>query len=203
MLWPRTTKVGCALAVALAAGCGGPRRAARPEARPAGTLVEVLPRGARVSLDGRALGQGSRTVAAPPAGEHVLLVEADGYEPAGRALPEGDLDGVRVAEALRPAGFAPARALDYDDAAGLALAAAFLARSGDARDAADYAERALALDRGLALAHRVLGDARLRLGERGRAIDAWTEYLKLAPAAPDAGEVSALVDEARGDVTVR
>jgi tetratricopeptide (TPR) repeat protein len=165
--------------------------------------VEVLPRDARLVLDGRAAGPGNRPLPAPPPGPHVLRVEREGYEPAERELPDGDLGGVRVAEALRPAGFASARALDYDDAEVLALAAAFLARQGDARDASDYAERALALDRGLALAHRALGDARLRLGDRRRAADAWTEYLRLAPGAPDVREVSSLVDEARGDVTVK
>lgn len=201
MSWPRTTQVACALVLGLTAACGGARPAG--PAQPREMLVEVLPRGARLVLDGRPLGPGNRPLPAPPPGGHVLRVEAEGYEPAERPLPDGDLAGVRVAEVLRPAGFAAARALDYDDPAPLALAASFLARRGSARDAADYAERALALDRGNALAHRALGDAWQRLGDRRRAADAWTEYLRLAPDAPDAREVSALVDEARGDATVR
>jgi tetratricopeptide (TPR) repeat protein len=202
VLRPRTTRLGCALALALLAGCAESRRE-RAEEAPRELLVEVLPRAARVSLDGRPVGEGSRAIPAPPAGEHVLAVAADGYEPGGRALPEGDLAGIRVAVALRPAGLATARALDYDDAEGLAAAAAFLVRAGADRDAADYAGRAAALEPGLALAQRVLGDALYRLGDRGRAAAAWSQYLRLSPDAPDAADVSDRIDEARSDVTVK
>jgi tetratricopeptide (TPR) repeat protein len=199
---PRTTLLGSALGLALVAGCAGARQ--RPDEKPQPELlVEVLPRGARVALDGRPLPAANRPVPAPPRGLHRLTAEADGYEPAERDLPEGDLAGVRVALALRPAGLAFARALDYDDAEGLAAAAAFLARSGADRDAADYADRAAALDPRLPLARRVLGDALFRLGDRSRAVDAWTEYLKLWPDAPDAAAVSDRIDEARADVRVR
>jgi tetratricopeptide (TPR) repeat protein len=166
-------------------------------------LVEVLPRGARVSVDGRPVGEGSRAIPAPPPGEHVLAVEADGYEAAGRPLPEGELAGVRVAVALRPAGLASTRALDYDEAEGLAAAAAFLGRVGADRDAADYAARAAALEPGLAVAQRALGDARFRLGDRPRAIAAWSEYLRLSPDAPDAAEVANRIEAARSDVVVK
>lgn len=185
-------------AAALALACAGGRAAAPAEEAPAPeVLVEVLPRSADVTLDGRPLGRGGGAVPAPEPGRHVLAVAADGYEPVERTLVEEDLAGVRVAEALRPLGFAAPRALDYDDAEGLALAAAFLARRGAARDASDYAERALVLDPGVALAHRALGDAAAREGDRRRAVAAWTEYLRLAPGAPDAAEVAARVDEAR------
>lgn len=203
MLRPRTTRLGCALALALAAACGGARRQRAADAPPPEMLVEVLPRGAHVTLDGRGVGEGSRAIPAPPPGEHRLAVQADGYEPAERALPDGDLAGVRVAVALRPSGFASARALDYDDAEGLAAAAAFLARASAHAAAADYAGRAAELDPGLPLARRVLGDALFRLGERQRAIAAWSDYLRLAPNAPDAAEVSDRIDAARADVTVK
>lgn len=171
--------------------------------QPPELLVEVLPRGARVSLDGRPIGEGSRPLPAPPAGEHVLAVEAEGYEPGDRALPEGELAGVRVAVALRPSGFGSARSLDYDEPEGLALAAAFLLRAGAARDAADYAERALALDPGRALPHRVKGDALAAKGDPRRAVAEWAEYLRLSPEAPDAAAVARRIEEARGDVTVK
>lgn len=204
MLGPWTrTRLGGALALALAAGCGASRRGAPDEARPTEVLVEVLPRAADVTLDGVPLGPGSRSLAAPREGEHVLAVAAEGYEPSTRELPEGDLAGARVAEALRPIGFAAARALDYDDAEGLALAAAFLAERGVARDSADYAERALALEPGLALAHRVRGDALARLGDVARAADAWAEYLRLAPEAPDAGAVAERLEAARAHAAPR
>lgn len=200
---PRTTRLGGALALALAAACGGAHRELAPARAPPELLVEVLPRGASVSLDGAPIGRGSRTIAAPPAGEHVLSAQADGYEPGEQPLPEGDLAGIRVAVALRPLGFGLARALDYDDAEGLVAAAAFLEREGVDRDAADYAARAAALDRGLAAAQRVLGDALFRLGDRAHAVAAWSLYLRLAPDAPDAADVSERIEEARADVTVR
>jgi tetratricopeptide (TPR) repeat protein len=198
VLRPRTRRrLGGALALALAAGCGAPRHEVREERAPTELLVEVLPRRAEVTLDGVSLGPGSRTIPAPRAGEHVLVVAADGYEGVTRPLPEDDLAGARVAEALRPDGFAAARPLDYDDPEGLALAAAFLAAGGDARDAADYAERALALDPAHPLAHRARGDALARLGEGARAAEAWEEYLRRAPDAPDAAAVAERIEAAR------
>jgi hypothetical protein len=200
VLEPRTrTRLGGALALALAAACGPARRAAPGDGRPAEVLLEVLPRAARVTLDGVALGSGSRSVPAPPPGEHVLAVSAEGYEPSERSLPERDLAGVRVAAALRPVGFEAAGALDYDEAEGLALAAAWLAERGGPRDAADYAERAIAIEPGLAFAHRARGDALARLGDTARAADAWAEYLRLAPHAPDARAVAQRLEGARED----
>lgn len=199
-----TTRPGVPLHVVLAAAfaaCGHGQRL--DEVQPPELLVEVLPRGARVSLDGRPIGDGSRTLRAPPAGEHVLAVEAEGYETFERALPEGDLAGVRVAAALRPSGFGSSRPLDYDEAEGLALAAAFLLRAGAPRDAADYAERAIALEPGRALPHRVLGDAFAGKGDLRRAVAGWAEYLRLSPEAPDARAVARRIEEARGDVTIK
>jgi hypothetical protein len=210
MCRPLHVRCVCALAVALVGACAAPRREAaapagdapagevRVEARPVELLVEVLPRSALVALDGRALGPGSRTIPAPRPGEHRLAVQAPGFAAAERELPEGDLAGVRVAVVLRPEGFAAAGPLDYDDPEGLALAAAFMVRNGEARDALDYASRALELDRRVALAHRARGDALHRLGEEGRAAAAWDEYLRLRPDAPDAAAVGRRISEARG-----
>jgi hypothetical protein len=193
-----------AAAVAASAACGG-RRVPIEEIRPPELLVEVLPPEAEVTLDGKPIGRGSRTIPAPPpgAGARVLRVEAEGYVPAERPLDEGSLAGVRVAAVLRPLGFGSARPLDYDDPEGLALAAAYLARGGGrAEDAIAYAERALALERGFALAHRAQGDARASLGDVRRAISSWAEYLRLAPDAPDAAAVARRIEEARGDLAL-
>lgn len=189
-------------ALAALAGCAGPGARAASDRPPPEVLIEVLPRSAAVELDGRPLGPGSRTVAAPPAGdEHVLRVSAEGYETWERTLPAGSLEGARLGAVLRPRGFASAHPLDYDEAPGLAAAAAFLAGAGPARDAADYAERAIALEPRAALAHRALGDALFRLGHRDRAARPWSQYLRLAPDAPDAAAVARRIDEVRGELT--
>lgn len=165
-------------------------------------LIEVLPRAADVELDGRAVGRGSRAVPAPPAGEHVLRVRAGGFEPLERTLPPQSLAGARLGAALRPLGFGSARPVDLDEPEGLALAGAHLTRAGDARDAVDYAERALALDPTLALPWRVLGDARAALGDPRRAGEAWARYLFLAPDAPDAARVTRAIEGVRGGTTI-
>ncbi len=198
---PRAT--AAVLAAALAAtlgGCRGPR--ARAEAlRPPEVLIEVLPRTAHVELDGRPLGAGGGTVASPrTADEHVLRVSADGYEPEERVLAGGSLDGARIAAALRPRGFGSAGAVDYDDAAALAAAAEWLVSAGEPRDAAEYAERAIAVDPAVAVAHRALGDARARAGDPAAAVAAWAEYLRRSPGAADAAAVERKMDAARRDV---
>lgn len=201
MLRPRSTLRLLAAIGCIAAACVAGRRVADDDVRPRELLVEVLPPGAQVAIDGVPLGPGSRALPAPEPGEHVLRVEADGYEPGERLLPEGSLAGARVAEALRPAGLGSARILDYDEPQGLAEAASHLARGGRPAEAIAYAERALALDPGIALAHRALGDARAALGDRRRAVPSWAEYLRLAPEAPDAAAVARRVEAERVDVT--
>jgi hypothetical protein len=200
---PLTRLLAVLVALGALGACVGGRRPAAGEIAPPELLVEVLPPGARVALDGRPLGAGSRAVPAPGRGPHVLRVEADGYEPVERQLPEEDLAGARVGEALRPVGFRSERLLELDEPVGLAQAAAHLARSGERpHDAVAYAERALALDPGTPLAHRALGDAHAALGDRRRAAASWAEYLRLAPEAPDAAAVAARIEEARGDVAL-
>jgi hypothetical protein len=200
---PRATP---ALVLALLAvtvgGCRGP--GARAAAlRPPEVLVEVLPRSAQVELDGRPIGAGGGAIPSPAAAdEHVLRVSADGYEPEERVLPAGSLDGERIAAALRPRGSGIARAIDYDDGPALAAAAGWLAESGDPRDAAEYAERAIAVDPGIAVAHRSLGDARRRAGDEEGAVAAWAEYLRRAPGAADAAEVERRMEAVRRGVRI-
>ncbi len=183
--------VSCALAA-----CAGeklpPSTLAPPE-----LLVEVLPRHALLELDGVGHGRGSRTLPAPPPGEHVLVVSAPGFEPQERSLPRGSLDGVRVGVALAPEGLARAQALDLDEPVGLVKAAAALGRAGLHRDALDYATRAVALDGRLPAAQRALGDALADLRRRDEARAAWGRYLLLAPDAPDAAAVARRMEEGR------
>jgi tetratricopeptide (TPR) repeat protein len=202
---PRATAALALVAAALAvtvSGCHGPRARAAAR-RPPEMLVEVLPRSAWVELDGRPIGAGGGAVASPSTSdEHVLRVSADGYEPEERVLPAGSLDGARIAAALQPLGFGAARAIDYDDAPALAAAAEWLTRFGDPRDAAEYAERAIAVDPMLAAAHRSLGDARRRAGDEEGAVAAWAEYLRRAPDASDAAEVERRMEAMRRDVRI-
>jgi hypothetical protein len=185
------------LAAALA--CAGARPRAREAAEPAEVLVEVLPRDAEVELDGRPVGRGGMTLPAPDASvPHVVRVSADGYVPDERALPRESLAGARIGAALRPDGLG-GPPLDYDDAAGLAVAAAFLVSTGASRDAADYAERAVTLEPALPLAQRALGDAFGALGSPRRAAEAWSRYLQLAPDAPDAPDVARRLGQVRGE----
>jgi tetratricopeptide (TPR) repeat protein len=192
-----------ALAAALlASGCTHRAKARFHDTRPPEVLVEVLPRSAEVWLDDRAIGPGSRAVLAPGEDDsHVLVVRAPGFRQEERLLPAGGLEGARVGAVLRPDGFAAAE-LDLDEPDGLALAAAFLAANGDAADAVDYAERALALDGGSAVAHRALGDAQARLGRHEAAAASWSAYLRLAPGAPDAAAVARRIEEVREGLTL-
>jgi tetratricopeptide (TPR) repeat protein len=198
---PRVTAALFAAALTVTVGgCRGPR--ARAAAlRPPEVLVEVLPRSAQVELDGRSVRAGAGAIASPAAeDEHVLRVSAEGYEPEERVLPAGGLDGARIAAALRPRGFGAARAIDYDDAPALAAAAEWLAEAGDPRDAVEYAERAIAVDPGIATAYRALGDARRRAGDDAGAVAGWAEYLRRAPDAPDAAVVEQRMEAVRRDV---
>jgi tetratricopeptide (TPR) repeat protein len=184
-----------ALALALS-GCAAEKQSFRDTIQPE-LLIEVLPAGALLELDGVGLGRGSRSVPAPAPGEHLLTVSADGFEPVERPLPKGSLDGVRVGVALRPAGFGASRRLELDEPEGLAAAATTLGRAGRHRDAYDYAARAVALDRRLPLAQRALGDALAALGRRDEARAAWGRYLLLAPDAADAAAVEQRMSQGR------
>jgi tetratricopeptide (TPR) repeat protein len=183
---------------AVAVGCTHRARARLEETRPAAVLVEVLPRSAEVRVDGRVVGRGGGMVPASRAdeGSHRVAFLADGYVPEEQEFPEGGLAGVRVGAALRPEGFG-GPPLDLEDAGALAEAAAFLLSAGSPRDAADYAERAASLAPGLAAPHRVLGDARRAVGDAAGAIAAWSEYLKVAPRAPDADAVVRRIEATR------
>lgn len=192
----RATPAALLAALALAAGCAAEKQPFRTVATPE-LFLEVLPRGALLELDGVAVGRGSRAIPAPPPGDHLLVVSADGFEPAERRLPREALDQARVGVALRPEGFGASRALDLDEPTGLAAAAGLLGRAGRHRDALDYAWRASELDGRLPAAQRALGDALAALGRKDEARAAWGRYLLLAPEAADAREVERRMGEGR------
>jgi hypothetical protein len=185
-----------ALAAALwAGGCAGAH--AGVEKGPPELLVEVLPRSAEILLDGHPVQRGGGILPAPDAeAEHVLSFRAEGYEPEEQVLPAGSAAGARVGAALRPAGFGGAP-IDFEDAPALAEAAEFLVAEGHPEDGEAYAARAVAIAPRAPLAHRALGSARSRLGDPRAAADEWSEYLRLAPGAPDGVQVSRWIEEAR------
>jgi tetratricopeptide (TPR) repeat protein len=182
-------------------GCAAERQSWRDLAPPE-ALVEVLPRAALVELDGRLLGAGSRTVPVPePTRLYKIRATAPGFEPAEVEQPGEKLAGSRLGMALRPEGFGFGRRIDLDDPSSLTLAAAQLEREGRAPEAVEYAERALSMAE-LPLAHRVLGAAYARLGDRRASIRHYADYLGLAPDAPDAAAISRALEKARGDITI-
>jgi tetratricopeptide (TPR) repeat protein len=190
-------------AVAGAAAACAPQKQSWRETAPPEVLVEVLPRSAQLSVDGRAAGPGSRAFQVPdPAHVYVFEVSAPGFVSAERSGEGTKLAGARLGIALRPEGFGSARRLEMDEAGGLAQAAAMLERRGEHRSAVEYAERAATLAPEQPMQRRVLASALLKLGDERRAIQEYSTYLQLAPDAPDRRQVERIVARLRGDVTI-
>jgi hypothetical protein len=186
------------LTLAIAAGCTRAAQARFEGTRPPEVLVEVLPSAAEVALDGRPLGTGGRAVPVPPRDRdaHVVEARAAGFELEELSVEPGLLAGTRIGIALRPEGYAGP--LDFDDAAGLTGAAAFLLSASRPEEAREYARRAVALEPRFAASHRILGDAEALRGDARAAAASWAEYLRLAPEAPDAAAVAEAIDDAAG-----
>ncbi len=180
--------------------------AARKEAwrqAPPEVFVDLVPRAARLSVDGASLGTGAHTVPVPdPAHLYVFRAEAPGFASGERAVEGAKLAGSRLGLVLRPSGFGEARRLDLDDGSGLAAAAALLQRGGGHALALEYAERAVEVSPEAPLGHRVLGEAAQATGQRKRAVQELSTYLQLAPDAPDRRAVARRVEELRGDLTI-
>ena len=186
----------------LALACAAPKQAWR-ETTPPEVFVELLPKGAELTIDGKPFGSGAHTVAVPdPAHVYVLRASAKGFLPAERSEAGARLSGARVGLALRPEGFGSGRRFDIDDGSGIALAAALLEKKGQHALALEYADRAVELAPEQPLGHRVAGDAALALGQRKRAIQAYSTYLAVAPDAPDKAAVAQRVEGLRGDLTI-
>ncbi len=197
----RPPLAAAALIVACAAACAGPKET-WPRA-PAEVFVDVLPRGAELSVDGAPLGVGPHTVPVPePAHVYVFHAAAPGFVPGERSGDGARLAGARIGLVLRPNGFGNARRLDLDDGAGLAAAAALMQRAGHPSTALEYGERAVEVSPEVPLGHRVVGEAAQALGQRKRAIQEYSAYLQLSPDAPDRAVVQRRVEELRGDLTI-
>jgi hypothetical protein len=197
----RAAVPAAALAAVAVLACGGPHKASWESVAGPQIAVEVLPRLATVEMDGRALGAGGRSQAVRPGARHRLRASAEGFEPL-----EVEVEGERVAGrtvflVLRPQGFGSERRLEAGDPPGLAQAAARLLRAGRLDDAVDYARQSLAAGDN-APAHRVLGAAYARKGGFALSIRHYSDYLGLAPDAPDAAEVRRALETARGDIAL-
>ncbi len=190
-----------ALAALAVLACGGPRQASWESAAGSQVAVEVLPRLAAVEMDGRAFGSGGRSQAVRPGARHRLRASAEGFEPLEVEVEGERLAGRTVFLVLRPRGFGSERRLESGEPSGLAQAAARLLRAGRVDDAVDYAEQSLAAGDN-ALAHKVLGAALARKGSAERSIRHYSDYLGLAPDAPDAAEVRQALERARGDIAL-
>lgn len=188
------------LAAALVA-CAGQKESWKAEA-PADFSIETLPRNALVELDGKPVGRGAGSRPLVEAGRRYRLrAVAPGFEPLEVEVEGARLSGAQTAVVLRPAGFGSQRRLDAGDPGGLAQAALALLRAGRLDDAQDYAERSLELG-DTALVHKVLGGISARRGDRRQAARHYSEYLVLAPDAPDARQIAAEVERMRGDLTL-
>jgi tetratricopeptide (TPR) repeat protein len=200
----RAAMPGAALLALLAAACGGPRAERFEDVAGAEGLVQVLPSGAHLEVDGVPLGPGSRAVPVrDPTRVHRVRASAAGFQPHEVEVPAQELAGGRVGLALRPEGFGSARTLSYDEPSGLSAAAALLLRAGRSQDALEYAQRAAELAPDAAPPRRVLGDAWLRLGRPERAIPEYSAYLAAAPPdAPDRREVEDRLSRLRGDIAL-
>lgn len=188
------------LGLALAA-CAGQKESWKSLQQP-DFSIEVLPRNATVEVDGRPAGRGAASRTVVDAGRRYRLrVTASGFEPLQVEVDGSKLSGGQTVLVLRPVGFGSQRRLDAGDPGGLAQAALTLLRAGRIDDAWDYAQRSSELG-DTALVHKVLGGIHARKGDRRQAGRHYSEYLVLAPDAPDAKQIAAEVERLRGDLTV-
>lgn len=198
----RRTSVAALLLLLPLLACG-PRKQSWKSLDVPEVVVDVLPSDAELMVDGVSLGQGGRSIPVQePTRAYLFRVKAAGFLDAERSVMGGRLVGARLGIALRPEGFGEARRLDFDDGPSLALASSLLVRGQRYRHAMEYASRAVQLSPDAVLAHRAIGDAAHALGDRQRAIQAYSTYLRLAPNAPDKAVVERRVEKLRGDMTI-
>jgi len=178
-----------------------PPKQAWDEAVKADVTAEVLPRSARVEVDGKLHAQGFVSLEPKGPGQTFRIrASADGFEPEERVVEAARVENRAIVVVLRPVGFG--RPLAATDAAGMALAADALLRAGRLDHAAEYAERSLAAGN-TPLANRVLGDVWRQRGDRDRATRYYTMYLSIAEKPPDGPEIRDwLLKDRPGDITI-
>ena len=189
----------CALA-ASAMACASPRPVSWEEVRPPEAYLETLPEGALVTVNGAEVGRTPLSFPVPDVERrYAVRATAPGFEPAALEDTGARLAGARLDLVLRPEGFGSQRPLASGEPTGLAQAALVLLRADRPADALAFAKASLAA-RESPQAHRIAGEAYLRLGDRNRAIRELSLYVSLAPDAPDRKAVEKAVAAMSKDI---
>ncbi len=193
-------------ALALCAGCAAEKVALSEVASPE-VILETIPSGA--SLSGETLRPGLTPYAihARSAEErYALTVSRPGFRAQEVRLRGADIQahpGARLLVPLRPDLWdANAKAIDPDDAVALAKAGVDLSRAKRCPEALQFLRRAAQVNPRLAVSHRAMGACLARLKKSDEALAAYQQYLLVAPDAPDAERVRAIVSKAAGDIDI-
>jgi hypothetical protein len=195
----RATTSSIALA-ALGLSCASPGAVSWNQVRPREAYVETLPPGALVQVDGVELGRSPLAFPVPDTGRsYEVRATAPGFEAAAVSERGDKLAGGRLEVVLRPEGFGSQRRLALGEPVGLAQAASTLLRANRPADALAFAQASLAAGES-PQAHRISGEAYLRLGDRNLAVKEYSLYLSLAPDAPDRKAVEQAIAGARRDI---
>ncbi len=192
---------------ALALGACAAEKVTLTEAAPPEVVVETLPSGATVAAPGGAAGTTPYALHAPRRdASYELTVEHPGFLPQTLALKGEDVHanpGARLLVPLRPDLWnAAAPPIDPEDAKTLTRAGVDLSKADRCPEALLFLKRAAEVNPKLAAAHKAIGRCYARLKNRQKALAAYKQYLLVAPDAPDADEVRALVSKAAGDIEI-
>jgi tetratricopeptide (TPR) repeat protein len=164
--------------------------------------VESLPQGARVVVNGQALGLTPATVHLDRQQAYEIALGFPGFQTRSFGGTANALLRTRTIElVLAPDGFtAPPPA--GNDPAGLTVVADMLERKADWVHALEFWRRVVILAPRDARGHRGLGSAYAKLGQDEKAVREYAQYLFLDPTAPDAARVQRAVDNYRGGINV-
>lgn len=168
-------------------------------------VVETIPSGAAVSVPGGQPGTTPYALHAPRRERrYELALARRGFLAQTVAVRGEDVHanpGARLLVPLRPDLWSPGAApIDPEDANALARAGVDLLKADRCPEALLFLHRAAEVNPRLAAAQKALGRCHARLKNRQKALAAYKQYLLVAPDAPDADEVRALVSKAAGDI---
>lgn len=191
------------LAAAIATACA--KKQSFAEVMGVDVAIESVPPGALVTEGERTVGTTPTRIDVQDRQTHRLAVQRPGFHATeivvdgAEAAAQG---GGLVVVALAPESF-EARRIDANDAGQLVRAGSELVARGRAADAIPFYRRALAIAPENAPAWRGLGSAYAKLGKRDAALDAWRQYLLLAPPGKEADAVRKIVEKSTTGFTIR